>query len=184
MFGCYRRTEAADPATYVSAIALVLTHYSAEVVTKITDPFVGLASRKNENGYSGLPDVADVKQACEEEAAHLARMAKYREMGRTEFKRLPQPPARPGDWANVLVARTAPQYAKLVDTNRSGAPRFRPIGVDPRLWRWDEEGRGIWVALSLIEDRPADGLQQFKPYTDDELRRMYVNPEPASEAMA
>src|SRR5262245_1230955 len=112
MFGCYRRTEAADPDTYCAAVTMVLSRYSAEVVTAVTDPYSGLPSLKKENGYSGLPDVADVKEACEEEAARAQRMAKYREMGKTEFKRLPRPPAQPGDWANVLVLKTTPQYAK------------------------------------------------------------------------
>jgi hypothetical protein len=49
MFGCYRRDEAADPDTYVAAITMVLSRYSAEVVEAATDPFSGLPSRKKKN---------------------------------------------------------------------------------------------------------------------------------------
>lgn len=163
MFGCYRRDEAADPATFVSAVALVLMHYSAAVVDAVTDPFAGLPSRKNERGYSGLPDVAEVKEACESEAARVVRMANYRAMGKTEFKRLPRPPAQPGDWANVLVISTDHRYARLVEITKN---------MDRRLWKMDEEGRGIWVGLSLMEDKPAE-LKRFRQFTDAELREMY-----------
>jgi len=172
MFGCYRRTDAADPGTYVGAVALILTRYSSEVVTAVTDPFGGLPSRKNENGYSGLPDVADVKEACENEAARLLRMAQYRAMPRTNYPRLPPPrETAPGAFANVLVHTGHPKYdAFLARTNA--------VGTDPRDWKIDE--RGLHVSLAWI-DQPNAQRPVFQQYTADELRRMYP-PKPASDS--
>jgi hypothetical protein len=174
MFGCYRRSDAADPDTYCAAVTMVLSRYSAEVVTAI--PYSGLPSRKTEGGWSGLPDVADVKEACEAEAAKQARMAKYRAMGKTEFKRLPAPRNNsPGAWANVLVIPTDHRYARLVEITKN---------MDPRMWRVDaREGYGIWVALSLIEEKAAE-LQRFKGFTDAELREMYPPREAPATAEA
>src|SRR5688572_11161104 len=77
MFGCYRRGDANDPDTYVMAVTAVLMRYSPDVVRTVTDPYSGLPSRKSESGWSGLPDVADVKQACEAEAARQERINHY-----------------------------------------------------------------------------------------------------------
>lgn len=166
MFGCYRRTEAADAGTYVSAVALVLTHYSADVVTAITDPFNGLPSRKSENGYSGLPDVADVKQACEDEASRLDRMARYRALGKTEFKRLLASVTKtPGAWANVLLHAEHPRLAEFM-------ARTKAKGTDPRDWKIDE--RGLHVSLAWLDSEPhGNASKRFGQYTDAELRAMY-----------
>ncbi len=164
MFGCYRRGEANDPDTYVAAITMVLTRYSAEVVEAVTDPFAGLPSRKKENGYTGMPDVADVKEACENEAARQLRFAKYHAMGRTEFKRLPSPPNnRPGSRANVFVPGTDPRFQAFVTRAETG---------DKRDWRYEENRHGIWVSLVWIEEGVAN-KSLFRQFSDEDLRRMY-----------
>lgn len=143
MFGCYRRGDANNPETYVAAVSAVLIHYSPDVVKEVTDPYSGLPSRKKENGYSGMPDVADVKEACEDEAARIDRMAKYSKMPRYyQPMRLPSPPAVPGSRANVLVRKDSPQYPLMLE---------RTEGADFREWKWDEKGQGIWVSLVWIE---------------------------------
>src|SRR3990167_5280588 len=62
LFGCYRRGDANDPDTYVAAVTAVLAHFSAEVVKAVTDPYSGLPGRKSESGWTGMPDVAEVKE--------------------------------------------------------------------------------------------------------------------------
>lgn len=141
MFGCYRRGDANNAETYVTAISAVLIHYSPDVVKAVTDPYSGLPSRKKENGYSGMPDVADVKEACEHEARRLVRMAEYAKRP-IVLKRLPRPAASPGDFANVLVGKDTPQYGRVLTMIE---------GADVRDWKWDDRGRGIWVSLNLLD---------------------------------
>lgn len=164
MFGCYRRTEAADAATFVGAVALVLAHYPAAVVEAVTDPFAGLPSRKNDKGYSGLPDVADVKEACEDEAAKQHRMAEYAKIGKIEFVRLPPPKVTtPGAWANVLIHAAHPKYVDLI-------ARTEAKGTDSRDWKID--ARGLHVSLAWLE-RPGHQRPVFQQHTEADLRRMY-----------
>lgn len=175
MFGCYRKGEANDADTFVKAISLVLSHYSADVVQAVTDPFAGLPSRKKENGYSGMPDVADVKEACEDEAAKQHRMAEYRKIGKTEFKRLPAPVDRtPGAWANLLIHPGHPKYAVLL-------ARTKADSEDPRDWKIDE--RGLHVSLSWIE-QPGPQRPVFQQFSEAELRRMYPPREQDDAAQA
>jgi hypothetical protein len=141
MFGCYRRDDAADPETFVAAVTLVLSHYSSQVVEGVTDPFSGLPGRKKENGYSGLPDVADVKEACENEASRLARMAHYAAMPRANHPRLRPPPAGPGAWATISVPTTAPQFEGF---------KKRTESADVREWRRDRDG-SLWVSYSWFD---------------------------------
>lgn len=168
MFGCYRRTEAADPEIYVTAVAFVLSKYPREIIEAVTDPYAGLPSRKNEKGYSGLPDVADVKEACEAEAVRRARLAELAALPKPDFnrRRLRPPPAGPGAWATILVGMDTPQWPRMVELAKSGK-------TDPREWRWDaEEGGAIWVAWSWL-DGPAKAAKRFVPFTDDQLRALY-----------
>lgn len=173
MFGCYRKGDANDADTFVKAVSLVLSHYSAEVVRDVTDPFAGLPSRKKDNGYSGMPDVADVKEACEDEAARLYRMAEYKKIGKTEFKRLPAPKeTRQGAWANVLVHAGHQEYAALM-------ARTKAAGQDPRDWKIDE--RGLHVSLTWL-NQPAEQKPMFAQYTEADLRRMYPPREAATDS--
>lgn len=174
MFGCYRKGDANDADTFVKAVSHVLSHYAAEVVRDVTDPFAGLPSRKKDNGYSGMPDVADVKEACEDEAARLYRMAEWKKIGKTEFKRLPAPKeTRPGAWANVLVHAGHPEYEAL---------KARAVlkGEDPRDWKIDD--RGLHVSLTWLDGPGAERKQLFAQYTEADLRRMYPAREAATDS--
>jgi len=172
LFGSFRKGEANDPETYVASVLTVLMDYDDEVVREICHPGRGLPSR-----CDFLPTVKELKEACEAEAARRARMAKYAELPRYEPKRLPRPPAQPGAWANMLVIKTDHRHDRLVELTKN---------MDPRLWRVDEQERGIWVALSMIEEKAAE-LQRFKGFTDAQLRKMYPPreaPAPATDEAA
>ena len=41
LLGCYRRDDAADPETYATAVAAVLSTYPPEIVKRATDPRTG-----------------------------------------------------------------------------------------------------------------------------------------------
>ncbi len=71
MFGCYRKSEASDPEIYAAATAAVLSEYSREVVDYVTDPRTGLPSR-----LKWLPSVFEVREACDNHALHLSRLAR------------------------------------------------------------------------------------------------------------
>jgi hypothetical protein len=163
MFGCYRRDEAADPETFVAAVTMILSRYPAAVVEAVTDPFSGIPSRKTERGYSGLPDVADVKEACEAEAAHQVRMASYAKMPRIEFNRPAHVPAAPGSLATIYVGENVPQYQRMKAVIKT---------ADPRKWRKDENQRGIWVSWDLL-DSPMPAGAGFKQFSEEQLREMY-----------
>lgn len=149
MFGCYRRGDANDPDTYVAAIASVLSRYDLDVIREVTDPFSGIPSRKKENGYSGLPDVADVKDACEGEASRRARIAELGAVKARPFFRL-SPPQVPGYRANLLVLKDAPQYAAMVE--RSKKPDTSVFD-----WKFDEQVRGIWVRADWMSNNRHKG---------------------------
>jgi hypothetical protein len=60
LLGCYRRDDAADPETYATAVAAVLSTYPPEIVKRITDPRTGLAGRSK-----FLPTVSEIREECE-----------------------------------------------------------------------------------------------------------------------
>jgi hypothetical protein len=78
------------------------------------------------------------------------------------------PPSGPGVRANVLVWKDAPQYQRMVE-------RAKSPNADPKDFKVDPEGRGLWVALSWF-DGPGPLAKTFKVPTDDDLRTMYPKP--------
>lgn len=177
MFGCFRRDEAADPDTFVAAVTMILAHYSPRVVEAVTDPFSGLPTRKNERGYSGLPDVADVKEACEAEAARVQRLATYAKLGTTQ-RRLPAPP-RPQE-ATIFTAQGFPHYEKLKRRYEAGE---RPAHFANHVCVDKVERYGIWTPFNWIEEAGPKTAKKLGQYTDAELRAMYPprTSEPQSE---
>jgi hypothetical protein len=166
MFGCYRRGDANDPDTYVAAVSMVLSRYSAEVVKTVTDPFSGLPSRKSESGWTGLPDVADVKQACEDEAARAER---YQQLGARKPVPRIEGPKLPGRRGNVFVPVGVPQYPAMVERCKT---------ADPADWRTDSfNGKtGIWVPYPWLIDAPRAARTSFTTFTDAQLRELYPQP--------
>lgn len=92
MFRSYARAKANDPDTYVRVIAAILSEYSHEVITHVTDPTKGLASRQK---Y--FPEPAEVKEACTDHAAFLRRQEEGRAWrARGASPALPAPAREPG----------------------------------------------------------------------------------------
>ena len=62
LLGCYRKGDAADPDTYVAAIAATLAQFPEAVVRKVVNPVTGIPAT-----IAFLPAVAEVRQACQRE---------------------------------------------------------------------------------------------------------------------
>lgn len=165
MFGCYRRGDANDPDTYVAAVTAVLTHYSAEIVKAVTDPYSGLPSRKSDSGWTGMPDVADVKEACEHEATRRERIRVL-----STLRPIPRIAGPKQNRGNVFVPETAPQYADMLK---------HTMAADPMDWRRDETRPGIWVPYPWLVDGPKAGHAGFTQFTEAKLRAMYPQREAA-----
>lgn len=145
MFACYRRGDANDPDGYVAAVASVLARYEPAVIETVTDPYSGIPGRKS-NGWSGMPDVADVKEACEAEANRRERIKELGAVKAAPRLRIDKPKT-PGYMANVLVLHGAPQYAALhAMTQEPNASNYE--------WKHDEQGRGLWVSLKWMDRVP------------------------------
>lgn len=68
LFGCYRKGDANDPKTYVTAVAAVLSDYPEETIRFVTDPRTGMPSRGE-----WMPTVGEIKRACEEHHGPVRR---------------------------------------------------------------------------------------------------------------
>lgn len=170
LFGGYRRGDANDPDTYVAAIAAVLACYDTEVIKRATDPRTGISQSDFMDGRfrSFMPNSGELKAYCDQQESKIGRERRWETLPSPQFRRLP-PPLRipaPGDRANVLVLKDAPQYARMVALTSE---------KNPREWRMDESDRGIWVSLEWLAMLP-ERKPTWKPLTPDELRAHYARP--------
>jgi hypothetical protein len=60
LFSCFRKNEASDAATFVTAVAAVLARYPEDIARRVTHPVDGLPGKSN-----FPPSVAEVRAACE-----------------------------------------------------------------------------------------------------------------------
>jgi hypothetical protein len=146
LFGCYRRTDAADPDIYVGAIAAVLASYDAELIREVTDPRTGIMT--SEKHLAFMPNVGELKVYCETLAARRDRLQRLgsRRAPEPAHRHLEAPPPAPGDLANVFVSAKHPRYERICDWAKS---------ADPRLWKYDVGG--IWVGYNALDDIGAIG---------------------------
>lgn len=134
---------------------MILSKYTVEVIKAVTDPYSGLPSKKKENGYSGMPDVADVREACDDEANRIARMQRYASLPAPDFNRprLAAPPRQPGDLATVFVPKENPRYPQLVEWAKT---------ADERLWKFDNRP-GIYVSYDTWDQRAIVARREPQP---------------------
>lgn len=81
MFGCYRKSDAADPETYAAAISAVLAAYPLEIVLRVTNPVHGLPSKSN-----WLPTVKEVRDACDEIEGRERRSLERQKLEREQIE--------------------------------------------------------------------------------------------------
>ena len=139
LLGCYRTGDANDPDTYCAAIAAVLSRYSKDVVTYVTDPRTGIAGE-----CKWLPAVAEVKEACVKRQAYLDRLRDF-DKRFANRKSVPCLPPRdrkaPGARADVCIDRSAPQYSALLEWTKT---------ADAIDWKFDGKGE-LWVTRSALQ---------------------------------
>jgi len=87
MFACYRKGDANDPDTYVSAVGAVLADYTPDIIRDVTDPRTGLPSRKDWS-----PTVREVKSACEDIAGPRRRAAEWERRAQASLNQQALPP--------------------------------------------------------------------------------------------
>lgn len=140
LFSAYRRDEFADPEGFVTQIGVVLEEYPEDVIVYVTHPRTGLQRRSK-----WPPSIAEVVEACDEEVARLAKIAKYRAMGEVQ-KMLPAPRAGRCNFDEMV------------------AKHGRPIGIGERGTVFEQyAGRAV-----------GGQKQELKRMTADDLRRIYA----------
>lgn len=73
LFKQYRKGEANDPKIYTASVAAILSDYPQETIDFVTDPRTGIAANPIDPKWTGLPDIAHVKTACERHDTHRQR---------------------------------------------------------------------------------------------------------------
>ena len=162
IFSAYRRDDFADPDMFVVQLGTLLEQYDVGVIEYISSPTTGVQRK-----YDYPPNIKQIGDACEAEAARRFEIAKAARAPRPQLNRPYVPPANyPGCRANLLVLHEAPQFAAVEALVGSGQ-------IDERDWQ--RETRGIKIALSVFESLSAGRLtvgRHVAP-TDAELRAMY-----------
>ena len=132
-------------------VGMVLERYPDAIISEVASPITGIQRKRKQP-----PNLADVVEACEAEAARLTKIQRYGDM--FTHRRLPRPKQH---LANVLVRPSFEQYARLV---------MRAEKSPPNEWKVDEEGRGLWVPLGWIDDL---SKMEFKLYSAEQLEQIY-----------
>ena len=135
LFGSYRRSDAADPDTYVAAVAAVLALYSTDLIREVTDPRTGIQT--SEKFMAFMPNAGELKHYCEGIAARNERLKRLGE------RRAPD---------HVATSPAAPSSRKKKICGKAKKSRWRDAskrfcGLDSR------ESRESTFADSRVEDR-------------------------------
>lgn len=147
LFSAYRRDEFADPEGFILQVGVVLEAYSDAVIVAVTSPRTGIQRR-----LKWPPSIAELVQACEDEAAHRATVARYASVSRVSRRNFPllEYEKSPGCRANVFYPASSPAYEAAVAWAQT---------ADSADWKWDPQGRpGIWVNWLMFLDRSIGGF--------------------------
>lgn len=111
--GSYRRDEAHDPETFASALSLVLSDFSVELVEYAADPRTGIVKEFP----MGLPNVGQVREFLEYTQQRKDRIERYAAMP----KALPRAP-------EAIKPKRGYSYGEFLDMANRGEVKRRPIG--------------------------------------------------------
>lgn len=143
--GSYRRGQANDPDMYVASIAAVLTDYSEEVRTYVTDPRTGVQNR-----VKFLPEVFEVREACEA-AMESIRAAERRMATRA---RAEQQLRERAEWeASMAEPRPTLEQLKTKYGVNWGSDQSEQVRK-PRALTLDEIAMKYGVAKDIVEHLP------------------------------
>jgi hypothetical protein len=123
LFGCYRRSDAADPETYVVAVSALLSTFEADTVEHVTDPIVGLPASTN-----FVPTIKEIKDACE----------KHEQMKRTVIPFLQEQSRRRLEWESFGLEPEKTSYGairQITDAERAGVfrPKLEIVADNPEM---------------------------------------------------
>jgi hypothetical protein len=91
LLGQYAKARPHEPAIYTAALAAILSEYPKKVVDYVTDPRTGLAST-----LKWIPEPAEVREACEAQAAPQRRKYEREFLERKNKEALEPPVDRSG----------------------------------------------------------------------------------------
>lgn len=143
MFGQYRRGDANDPEIYVASIAAILADYPPETSRYVTDPRTGIAANPINPNWTGLPDIADVKRACENHHGPARRAADREAAMRrqiAERKALPTPSERAVRPSYEELVRRCHDVGIMIGQGKYKAAAMKPseimgkYGVSEEVW--------------------------------------------------
>jgi hypothetical protein len=139
LFGCYRRSDAHDPDTYVLATAEILTHYEDWVIVQATHPWTGIQRAGNFKWVP--PNPGELADFCDDIAKRAARYAYYDTLPKPDVvwhppepnaPRLPPPIDREG---RPSLEQLAARHADMEWAQRilKAAPDSQPRTTEQRL---------------------------------------------------
>ena len=127
LLGCYRKGDAEDPTTYVTAIATMLTEYPEVVVKAATDPRTGV-----QRACKFLPTFFEVRQACEDQMRPITDRFREEQRRAAEetFDHPPEHRARMTELFSGLLADWAARCEGEGKAADHRDARRMPVGVD------------------------------------------------------
>lgn len=126
LFGQYRKGDANDPEIYVASIAAILSDYPVETIRYVTDPRTGIAANpltdlETGRTWTGMPDAANVKRACEIHYGPTRRLIEREREARIQIQERGQ--------LTITHNRSKKTYQQIVD---ECAARGLYIGSRPK----------------------------------------------------
>jgi hypothetical protein len=158
LLGCYRRIDAQDPDTYVTAIAETLTHYDDWIIAQATHPWTGI--QRTEKFKAWPPNSGELADFCDDLKKRAARYAYYDTLPKpdvvwhppaTNAPRLPPPIDRSTRPTLEELAARHPDAAWAQNILK-GAAASKPLTPQQRLFQHNEAmARNGWPALTQKE---------------------------------
>lgn len=135
IYSAYRRDDFADPDMFIAQAGAILERYPDDVVAEISHPFTGVQRR-----CKFPPSISELVDACEAAVVYRERIDRLRAIPTPQPIRIEGPREH---LANLLVRREAPQYPAMCE-RAANEP-------NTRLWRHDQDGRGIWIVQDWMD---------------------------------
>jgi hypothetical protein len=145
LFNCFRRNDASDPDTFVTAVAALLSRYPEEIVRRVTHPVDGLPA-----SHTFPPSVAEVKAACENLMGPVYA-ARKREIEAERMRHLLAPPVVTAEqreratrkWFDEIRPTMAASDKPAPETPDQAKAKLRAMRSDLDDAAFDE----FWISL-------------------------------------
>jgi len=161
IFSAYRRDDFADSEGFANQLGTLLNAYSDSVIAAVTSPISGIQTRSK-----FPPQLAEIKEACEQEAAYEHRQQKRAALPDVNLARLPAPGKQPGHRAKLFVPATNRRYAEMVERTKA---------ADDADWLMVEGGIKVALDWWSGEANPLGTIaSQFATHRYDVLERRWT----------